>query len=95
MSKSSSLDITKLLKEFKAAIEYRAVTRFSDPHIGLEYNKIQPNRYVSRHIWEADIARSSRIARDIGNVDMQGSASKVNSKAMLLHYQLKRINGRT
>lgn len=83
------------LKYAEAATSTRRVMRPGDPAIGLEYNGINANHYVSRKIWKVDIARTPQVVRSLGDrIDVHGEAWIANKYNPMLNYKASKCHGR-
>ena len=79
-----------LLKAFS-----RARRIFANPTKGIEYNKIMPNRRVSRCIYGVDIARNPQIVgQGLVRIDVQAEARFANSERDLVNNHDRRVTGR-
>lgn len=77
----------------------RARRMFDDPTKGIEYNKLVPNRRVSRDIYGADIARNPQIVGDDHGdgfrfIDVQAEARLVNFERVMIDRETRRARGR-
>ena len=84
-----------LLKAFS-----RARRIFANPTKGIEYNKLNTNRGISKEIYGVDIARNPQIVGDNdGNgfrfVDVQAEARFINSERDRLDNLARKVTGRT
>jgi hypothetical protein len=85
--------LENLLNPFYKA---KRAIKHSDPSIGLEYNKIQMNYRVSRYKYRLDIARSPKVySSSKGLIDVNASATEINSHRALIEYKKNRVKGRT
>lgn len=73
---------------------------WSDSGRGIEYNKINDTRKVSKRIYSADIARNPRVVAYGANgnefifKDVQKRKAKVAGKDALVHYKHSKVHGR-
>lgn len=79
---------------------------FNNPAAGMEYNKICNNRWVSRKIYDADIARNPRVVKEPSRsgksrgfrgymfADVHAEVDKINDENHLVNNQQELVNGR-
>ena len=82
-----------LLKAFS-----RARRIFANPTKGIEYNKLNTNRGISKKIYGVDIARNPQIVGDRNDfrfVDVQAEARFINSERDRLDNLARKVTGRT
>lgn len=89
----SMLDFLKKMREERTS--GKRTRRYTDPCIGLEYNKINTAHRVSPKIWDVDLARTPQIVRDFNDrVDIHGEAYKANSHRGMVDFRKSKACGR-
>jgi hypothetical protein len=73
----------------------KSLTYAEHPCYGLEYNKINPTRRVTKRIWSVDIARTPGVVKDWDEtVNILGQCELINKYGAFTNYRASKAHGR-